>query len=85
MEKQIFHTIKIVINCSEHGKIQMFRMVLSLIYLFSEACLSTRYKVMTLWCGTLNTHHFDEYFYKNIATENMCYKEQLQGSCMRGR
>lgn len=67
MEKQVFHTIKIVFNCPECGKIQMFRVISSLMYLFSEACLSIRCKIIIV----MST------YIKNIATENMCYKEQL--------
>lgn len=36
MEKQVFHTTKSVMNFPECGKIQMFRVIPSLMYLFSE-------------------------------------------------
>lgn len=65
MEKQVFHIIKIVINCPEHDKIQMFRAVPPLMYLFSEACLSIKCKIITVMSTSI----------KNIATENV-----LQGT-----
>lgn len=44
VEKQVLHhAIKIMINCPDHGKTQILKVVLSLMNLFAAVCLSLRY------------------------------------------